>query len=221
MRPGRKRPARRPLGSSASTWAARAAWRTGSTRCTCPMCGREPGTRWRAHGSGYLASTSPTRLSRWSWGCRWIWSSVPKGSWPWTSALTATPTAWRSIFICGDEVYGSCTRLREFLEEQGQAYVLRVASDFTVAMPGGTKLTCAELVKRLLKGKRRWEVRSAGKGSKGERWYAWAWIGARSPGHSLLVRRHLRTGELAFHYCYVPEGQACAKARLVRAAGLR
>src|SRR5258705_6377593 len=39
-------------------------------------------------------------------------------------------------FICGDEVYGSCTRLREFLEEQGQAYVLRVASNFTVAMPG-------------------------------------------------------------------------------------
>jgi len=25
-------------------------------------------------------------------------------------------------------------------------------------------------------------------------------------GH-LLIRRHLRTGELAFHYCFVPEGQ--------------
>ena len=124
-------------------------------------------------------------------------------------------------FICGDEVYGSCTRLREFLEEQGQAYVLRVASDFTVAMPGGTKLTCAELVKRLLKGKRRWEVRSAGKGSKGERWYAWAWTGTASPRHHLLVRRHLKTGELAFHYCYVPEGRLVTKTRLIRAAGLR
>ena len=30
-----------------------------------------------------------------------------------------------------------------------------------------------------------------------------------------------RTGELAFHYCYVPEGQAESKARLIRAAGLR
>jgi hypothetical protein len=78
-----------------------------------------------------------------------------------------------------------------------------------------------EAVKRLVKDKRRWEVRSAGKGSKGERWYAWAWIGTASPRHHLLVRRHLRTGELAFHYCYVPEGQLLTKTRLIRAAGLR
>ena len=82
-------------------------------------------------------------------------------------------------------------------------------------------MTCADAVKKLLKGKRGWEVRSAGKGSKGERWYAWAWLGTASPRHSLLVRRHLKTGELAFHYCYVPEGQLASKARLVRAAGLR
>ena len=124
-------------------------------------------------------------------------------------------------FICGDEVYGSCTQLREFLEAEGQAYVLRVASNFTIAMPGGTRLTCAEAVKRLAKDTRRWEVRSAGKGSKGERWYAWAWIAAASPRHHLLVRRHLKTGELAFHYCYVPEGQLLTKTRLIRAAGLR
>ena len=37
----------------------------------------------------------------------------------------------------------------------------------------------------------------------------------------MLVRRHLKTGELAFRYCYVPEGQPCSKARLIRAAGLR
>jgi hypothetical protein len=33
-------------------------------------------------------------------------------------------------------------------------------------------MTCKEAVKRLLKDKKRWEVRSAGKGSKGDRWYA-------------------------------------------------
>jgi len=42
-----------------------------------------------------------------------------------------------------------------------------------------------------------------------------------SARHHLLVRRHLRTGELAFHYCFVPEGQLLTKARLIRAAGLR
>ena len=82
-------------------------------------------------------------------------------------------------------------------------------------------MTCADAVKKLLKDKKRWEVRSAGMGSKGERWYAWAWIATASPRHSLLVRRHLRTGELAFHYCFVPEGQLASKARLIRATGLR
>jgi SRSO17 transposase len=124
-------------------------------------------------------------------------------------------------FVCGDEVYGSCTRLRAFLEERGQAYVLRVASNFTLTLAAGTKLTCAEVAVQLLKDERRWEVRSAGKGSKGERWYAWAWIVTASPRHHLLVRRHIKTGELAFHYCYVPEGQLLTKTRLVRAAGLR
>jgi SRSO17 transposase len=127
----------------------------------------------------------------------------------------------RFDFICGDEVYGASPELREFLEARGQAYVLRVASSFTVTLAGGTKLTCAQAVKTLLKGKRAWEVRSAGQGSKGRRWYAWAWIATASPRHCLLIRRHLTTGELAFHYCYVPAGQLLTKTRLIRAAGLR
>jgi SRSO17 transposase len=127
----------------------------------------------------------------------------------------------RPDFVCGDEVYGACTRLREYLEQEKQGYVLRVAKNFRITMGDGTVLACEDAVKKLLKSARCWEVRSAGKGSKGERWYAWAWIGTASPRHSLLIRRHLKTGDLAFHYCYVPEGQICAKARLVRAAGLR
>jgi SRSO17 transposase len=54
-------------------------------------------------------------------------------------------------FICGDEVYGSSAELRGYLESRGQAYVLRVASNFTLA--GGTAPTCAQAVKRLLKDK--------------------------------------------------------------------
>jgi SRSO17 transposase len=124
-------------------------------------------------------------------------------------------------FVAGDEVYGACTALREFLEARGQAYVLRVASNFTLTLAAGTRLTCADAVRKLLRRKKGWEVRSAGTGSKGERWYAWAWLATASPRHSLLVRRHLKTGELAFHYCFVPAGQLASKARLIRAAGLR
>jgi len=127
----------------------------------------------------------------------------------------------RFDFACGDEVYGNCTKLREFFEANDQAYVLRVPSNFMITLAAGTKLTCAEAVTALLKHERRWEVRSAGHGSKGERWYAWAWLATASPRHHLLIRRHLKTGELAFHYCFVPDGQLCTKARLIRAAGLR
>jgi SRSO17 transposase len=126
----------------------------------------------------------------------------------------------RFDFFCGDEVYGNCTELRVFFEARGQAYVLRVPRNFRFTLPGGRKLTCADAASRL--AARRWpEVRSAGTGSKGERWYAWSWLATASPQHCLLIRHHLRTGELAFHYCFVPEGQPLTLTRLIRAAGLR
>jgi SRSO17 transposase len=126
----------------------------------------------------------------------------------------------RPDFVSGDEVYGSCTELREFCEAYGQAYVLRVPSSFRLPLAGGITLTCKQAAARL--GSRRgWEVRSAGTGSKGQRWYAWAWLGTTSSRHHLLMRRHLTTGELAFHYCWVPEGQSASPSRPIRAAGLR
>ena len=118
----------------------------------------------------------------------------------------------RLDFVCGDEVYGACTKLREYLEGRGQGYVLRVPSQLPPHPGGGVTLTCAEAVNRLLKGTRRWEVRSAGQGLQGP---ALVRLGAGwpppRPRHHLLIRRHLRTGELAFHYCYVPEGQRVAR----------
>ena len=122
-------------------------------------------------------------------------------------------------FICGDEVYGACTKLREYLESVRQAYVLRVRKNFYLTFRDESVLTCEDAVKKMLRA-RNWEIRSAGRGSKGERWYAWAWIMV-DDRHCLLVRRHLSSGDLAFHYCYVPEGQRPSLSRLIRAAGLR
>ena len=122
-------------------------------------------------------------------------------------------------FFCGDEVYGSCTALREFLQARGQAYVLRVARNFRLTMPGGQRLTCADAAQ--LAAASHCEVRSAGTGARGQRWYAWSWLATASPQHHLLIRRHLKTGELAFHYCFVPENQPVTLTRLIRAAGLR
>ena len=126
----------------------------------------------------------------------------------------------RLDFVCGDEVYGACTELREYCEDRGQPYVLRVPSSFRLILAGGVTLTCKQAAARLGSW-RGWEVRSAGTGSKGHRWYAWAWLATASRRHYLLIRRHLTTGELAFQYCYLPEGQPASQSRPVRAAGLR
>jgi hypothetical protein len=115
-------------------------------------------------------------------------------------------------FACGDEVYGSCTELREFLEDRGQAYVLHVATSLPSPWPRHQD----DLRGR---GEETSEEQGLGgplgrPGIEGDRWYAWAWIGTSSPRHSLLVRHHLKTGELASHYRYVPEARLFSAARL-------
>jgi hypothetical protein len=67
---------------------------------------------------------------------------------------------------------------------------------------------------------RRWQVCSV-TGSKGERAYAWGWIATTHPRRFLLIRKHLRTGELAYHYCSVPTGRPVTVMTLVRVACLR
>jgi hypothetical protein len=52
----------------------------------------------------------------------------------------------RFDFLCGDEVYGNCTELREFCEQRGQGYALRVPSSFHLTLTRGVTLTCAQAV---------------------------------------------------------------------------
>jgi hypothetical protein len=124
----------------------------------------------------------------------------------------------RPDFACGDEVDGSCTGLRRFPEAHGQACVLRAAFSFPLALPSGVTLTCKQAAVRPGSGRGR-EIRCAGKGSKGERWYARAWPGTAPPRHHLLIRRQPATGELAFHYCYLLPGQQASLNLPTRAAG--
>ena len=84
-------------------------------------------------------------------------------------------------FVCGDEVERQLHRAAGV--PGGPRAGLRAAGS-VVLHPHARRRDqddCAEAVKKLLKGKKAWEVRSAGQGSKGERWYAWAWIGTASP----------------------------------------
>lgn len=126
-------------------------------------------------------------------------------------------------WFAGDEVYGRSPHLRDYLEEQGAGYVLRAGCDFRVEMTPGTRERLDHLVNTHLTGKhqrKRWEIRSV-PGSKGARAYAWAWLATTSPNHHVLIRKHLASGELAYHYCYIPPGRPITLTTLVRVACLR
>ena len=126
-------------------------------------------------------------------------------------------------WAAGDEVYGRSSTLRTFLQNNRIGYVLRVGCAFTAEMPSGQRLRADAVVAQHLtkpRHQRRWQVCSVS-GSKGERTYAWAWLDTADSRHHLLIRKHLATGELAYHCCYLPPGRAATLMMLVRVACLR
>jgi hypothetical protein len=101
--------------------------------------------------------------------------------------------------------------------------VLAVKATEPLPSPSGLPVAAARLAERI--PAHCWLRVSAGDGVKGRRWYAWSRLplddaGAPSGwGRWLLVRRSLRTGELAFYVCAGPAGLALVG--LVRVAGSR
>ncbi|MFC4859506.1 IS701 family transposase [Actinophytocola glycyrrhizae] len=126
-------------------------------------------------------------------------------------------------WIAGDEVYGRAGKLRAFMADNGIGYVMRVGCAFTIETGPGQRIRADTAVATHLAGRKhkmRWQVCSV-TGSKGERAYAWAWLATTRPRHFLLIRKHLQTGELAYHYCHVPAGRPITLMTLVRVACLR
>lgn len=128
------------------------------------------------------------------------------------------PASW----VAGDEVYGADPHLRADLQQRGIGYVLAVASNHRVSTSTGTATaTATELAGTL--SARAWYRRSCGPGAKGHRSYLWAWVEVTvtgAPGcHWLLIRRHPRTGQLAFYRAYSPRPVTLAV--LARVAGRR
>ncbi|MDN5916262.1 MAG: IS701 family transposase [Pseudonocardia sp.] len=127
-------------------------------------------------------------------------------------------------WCAGDEVYGRSRGLRQYCEDHEIGYVLRVGCDFHVELTPGTRLRTDQVATRWLADPHAWETRAVA-GSKGERAYAyayaWAWVATTSDRHYLLIRRHLQSGELAYHYCYVPPERTVTLTDLVRVACLR
>jgi SRSO17 transposase len=143
------------------------------------------------------------------------------------------PAGW----VTGDEVYGADPQLARALESRGVGYVLAIAANRRLPIDATSSRTAAHIAADLPARAR--QVRPAGAGTHGPRRYAWAWVGlhprtaapparrrrGEDPGPpppgswSLLVRRNLSTGELAFYRCYAPTPTTLAQ--LITIAGRR
>jgi SRSO17 transposase len=132
------------------------------------------------------------------------------------------PAAW----VTGDSVYGKDRRLRMWLEEQEQPFVLGVACSeplWAATERGPSPVRADQLAAQV--PSERWERLSAGSGAKGPRLYDWVrvplfrldWPGFE---HWLLVRRSIpNPEELAYYVVFAPAGTSLAE--LVRVAGSR
>jgi SRSO17 transposase len=86
-------------------------------------------------------------------------------------ALAAgVPAAW----VTGDSIYGGDRRLRVWLEQQGQPFVLAVKSDEAVwaVLDGRWGQPRADVIAAQIPAEA-WQRLSAGDGAKGPRWYDW------------------------------------------------
>jgi SRSO17 transposase len=126
----------------------------------------------------------------------------------------------RVDWCTADAVYGRDRGLRETCQTRGIGYSLGVPCSFRVRLASGTVLRADATLKILTA--RAWQVASCGPGSKGDRRYAWAWLGTAGPRHFLLIRRSLtKPAELAYFYCYVPEHTPATLGVLVAVTGQR
>lgn len=134
------------------------------------------------------------------------------------------PSAW----VTGDTIYGSDRRLRMFMEQRQQPFVLAVPKNEKLWHGGPDYYTASELAAKV--EPKDWHRLSAGEGSKGPRFYDWALVDLwrlqlseeeRSWGHYLLVRRSTsEPEERAYYVVFAPRKQAKLE-RLVQVAGAR
>jgi SRSO17 transposase len=90
------------------------------------------------------------------------------------------------FWAAGDEVYGRYGKLREDHEENGEAYAYFIPRNYVVRTSKGESKKADELLDR---ADGRYELRSAGPGVNGPRYYKWAMLSLESKNHFLLIRK--------------------------------
>jgi SRSO17 transposase len=126
----------------------------------------------------------------------------------------------KAAWVTGDTVYGGDYKLRSWLEERLQPYVLAVPKNQRIGLTHRADEVVASW------SADQWERLSAGEGSQGPRLYDWAWqsldFRLTEPGWKqwLLARRSLSDPtQIAYYFVFAP--QTVNLQQVVRAAGSR
>jgi SRSO17 transposase len=126
----------------------------------------------------------------------------------------------RAAWVTADTVYGGVYKLRHYLEERAQPFVLAVPSTQRVGLSAKAEQVVASWPEDA------WQRLSAGEGSQGPRWYDWAWMpmGWRDApagmAHWLLARRSLsKPEEIAYSFVFGPA--TATLEQVVQVAGTR
>jgi SRSO17 transposase len=129
----------------------------------------------------------------------------------------------RPDWVVADCVYGGDGKLRFFLEEAEQPYVMAVASAQSVCI--GLEKKAAKTFLPLLQPES-WKTISAGAGTKGPRLFDWTALRLNHPydparwQRFLLLRRsHSKEAEITFYLAFAPAGTPLEE--LARIAGRR
>jgi SRSO17 transposase len=126
----------------------------------------------------------------------------------------------KAAWVTGDTVYGGDYKLRSWLEECLQPYVLAVPKNQRIGLTHRADEVVASW------STEQWKRLSAGEGSQGPRLYDWAWqsldFRLTEPGWKqwLLARRSLSDPtKIAYYFVFAPESVSLQQ--VVRAAGSR
>jgi SRSO17 transposase len=135
------------------------------------------------------------------------------------------PFGW----VAGDGGYGQYREVRDWATQRSRRYVMAVPSNQRLAPVRGVGSQAGvSQASDLLARAHRWERRSCGHGSKGERFYDWAFFAVRLPDeppadgfeHTLMIRRSVADPcEVAYFLAHAP--YATATNAMVAVAGIR
>ncbi|MGZ6364290.1 MAG: IS701 family transposase [Ktedonobacterales bacterium] len=126
----------------------------------------------------------------------------------------------QAAWVTADSIYGGAYKLRHYLEEREQPFVLAVQSTQRVGLSAKAEHVVAAWPTEA------WQRLSAGEGSQGARWYDWAWmpmawrLAPEGMAHWLLARRSVsKPDEIAYYFVFGPADATLQQ--VVEVAGAR